>query len=273
MIGFHKIRRVSVNTFHPGDSRRPASYLCVLLAVGFVASARAAEESRPSPAQPGGANWERLFDGESFAGWKALGRQDIPGDVWRIEDGSIRRVRADGKTDGGQASPDRVDLITADTFADFELRLQWKITRGGNSGIKYNVSEQMSLSNGSPHAALGFEYQILDDDLHPDGRNGAHRTSAALYDLIAPKGHKLLPVGEFNETRIVFRDNHGEHWLNGVRVLQFELGSTEMESLLAASKYRSISDFAQRRRGHIVLQDHGDEVWFRNIRLRRIGAP
>ncbi len=253
------------------DSKNRTIGLCMFLLVGSMACER---ETGPSVSQPGGADGERLFDGESFAGWKALGMEDIPGDVWKIEDGSIRRVRANGESDGDQEKkPSRVDLITADTFSDFELGLEWKISRGGNSGIKYNVSEQMSLSNGSPHAALGFEYQILDDDLHPDGRNGAHRTSAALYDLIAPKGHKLLPVGEFNETRIVFRGNHGEHWLNGVRVLQFELGSTEMESLLAASKYRSISGFAQRRRGHVILQDHGDEVWFRNIRLRRLGAP
>ena len=257
------------------DSKNRTIGLCMFLLVCSMACER---ETGPSVSQPGGADWERLFDGESFAGWKALGLQDIPGDVWKIEDGSIRRVpgrraRNGGESERGQEKPVRVDLITADTFADFELRLEWKIARGGNSGIKYNVSEQMSLSNGSPHAALGFEYQILDDDLHPDSRNGAHRISAALYDLIAPEGHKLRPVGEFNETRIVFQGDHGEHWLNGVRVLEFELGSAEMESLLAASKYRSISNFAQKRHGHVVLQDHGDEVWFRNIQIKRLSAP
>ncbi len=160
--------------------------------------------------------------------------------------------------------------MTIRAFEDFELYLEWKISPAGNSGIKYNVSEKMSTSFPPKYAALGFEYQILDDENHPDAKKNFNRTASALYDLIAPEGKKLKPVGEFNSARIIFRGNHGEHWLNGIKVLEYELGSPRMEELLAGSKYRTISDFAKKREGHIVLQDHTDAVWFRNIKIREI---
>jgi hypothetical protein len=164
------------------------------------------------------------------------------------------------------------DLMTKDTFHDFELTWDWKISRAGNSGVKYNVSEEISIAAAPNHAALGFEYQILDDSLHEDSKVPSHR-AGALYDLIAPDANKTLkPVGEWNNSKIVLRGNHGEHWLNGSKVVEFDLGTPRMDSLLAASKYRSIKNFAQRRSGHIVLQDHGDEVYFRNIKIRVFGA-
>jgi hypothetical protein len=167
------------------------------------------------------------------------------------------------------------DLMTVDSFADFELSFEWKITPGANSGVKYNVSEAMSIAQGGAgtqggptHSALGFEYQILDDDRHEDGKLPTHR-AAGLYDLIAPNAKKhLRPVGQWNRSRIVFRGNHGEHWLNGQKVVDFDLGTARMDSLLAASKYKGIPGFGQKRTGHIVLQDHGDEVYFRSIKVR-----
>jgi hypothetical protein len=115
---------------------------------------------------------------------------------------------------------------------------------------------------------LGFEYQILDDERHLDALMGKNRTSAGLYDLIAPEDKNLNPPGQFNTARIVFNGNHGEHWLNGVKVLEYDLGTPRMDGLLAASKYKDIMDFAKKRKGHIVLQDHTDAVWFRNIKIR-----
>jgi len=230
-------------------------------------------EQNSLTAEEKAAGWILLFDGRTFNGWRGLGREGIPEGHWVIEEGAIKKVpskdvprQADGQPlEGG-------DLMTIETFEDFEICLEWKISPGGNSGIKYNVSEQMSTSLPPRYAALGFEYQVLDDETHPDAKIGANRTAAALYDLIEPEGKKLKPVGEYNTARIVFTGSHGEHWLNGVKVLEYELGTPEMKSFVAASKYKIIPDFAKRRTGHIILQDHGDAVWYRNIKIRIKGS-
>ena len=216
--------------------------------------------------------WRSLFDGKTLTGWRGLGYDTVPTAHWVVVNGAIKKIAsgdvprvADGRPLVGG------DLMTVDSFADFELSFEWKVTPGANSGVKYNVSEAMSLAQGGAgtqggptHSALGFEYQILDDDRHEDGK-----LPGALYDLIAPNEKKQLrPVGEWNRSRIVVRGNHGEHWLNGHKVVEFELGTAHMDSLLAASKYKSIPGFGQKRRGHIVLQDHGDEVYFRDIKVR-----
>jgi hypothetical protein len=218
--------------------------------------------------------WMLLFDGKTFDGWRGVGRNGIPEKHWVIEDGAIKKVpgkevplQEDGQPlEGG-------DIMTARTFENFELYFEWKISPAGNSGIKYNVSEEMSISYPPEQAALGFEYQILDDERHPDAKNGAARTAAALYDLIAPENKRLKPVGEFNTARIIFRGKHGEHWLNGVKVLEYDLETPRMESLVASSKYSSIPDFAKKRQGHIVLQDHTDAVWYRNLKIRELKLP
>ncbi len=219
------------------------------------------------------AGWRLLFDGETFDGWRGLGYDSVPTAHWKIENGSIRKL-ADGQVprlpDGQPAAGG--DLMTRDTYRDFELTWDWKISRAGNSGVKYNVSEEISMANAPNHAALGFEYQMLDDSLHEDNKVPSHRT-AALYDLIPPnanKGMALKQVGDWNRSTIVFRGNHGEHWLNGQKVVDFDLGTPLMDSLMAKSKYRDIKGFAQKRAGHIVLQDHVDEVFFRSIKIRRL---
>ncbi len=215
--------------------------------------------------------WSLLFDGKSFEGWRGLGREGIPEGHWIIEEGTIKKVPSEHVPlqEDGQPLVGG-DLMTNQTFDNFELSLEWKITSAGNSGIKYNVSEEMSTAYPPKYAALGFEYQILDDLGHPDAQAGDNRTAAALYDLIAPAGKKLKPPGEFNTARIILNGNHGEHWLNGAKVLEYDLGTPEMNALIAASKYKNIKDFATRRRGHIVLQDHTTACWFRNIKIRII---
>ncbi len=215
--------------------------------------------------------WTLLFDGKTFDGWRGLGREGIPEGHWVIEDGAIKKVPAQGVPRQEDGQPVKGgDLITVRTFENFELSLEWKISPAGNSGIKYNVSEEMSISHPPDRAALGFEYQILDDEGHPDAKAGANRTAGALYDLIAPSGKTLKPVGEYNSARIVFNGNHGEHWLNRTKVLEYDLETPEMESRLAASKYKRYASFAEKRKGHIVLQDHGHVVWYRNIKIREI---
>lgn len=217
------------------------------------------------------AGWVLLFNGHDFSGWRGLGSNLVPAGQWEIENNSIKKVpsrevalQPDGQPlEGG-------DLITYEVYSDFELCLEWKIGPAGNSGIKYNVDEQMSSSYPPQYAALGFEFQILDDQGHPDAKASATHTAGALYDILEPEGKVLKAVGEFNSLRIVFDGGHGEHWLNGIKVLEYDLGTPGMEQRLEKSKYRSIPGFADKRAGHIVLQNHTDVAWFRNIKIRKI---
>jgi hypothetical protein len=237
-----------------------------MLAATLILSLLQSTPNTLTPAEHA-AGWRLLFDGRTLAGWRGLGYDTVPSTHWVVVNGAIKKIAsgdvprvADGRPAVGG------DLETRDSFADFELSFEWKVTPGANSGVKYNVSETMSLAQG--HSALGFEYQILDDDRHEDAKLPSHR-AGALYDLVAPNEQKQLrPVGEWNRSRIVFRGNHGEHWLNGQKVVEFELGTARMDSLLAASKYKTIPGFGDKRRGHIVLQDHGDEVYFRELKVR-----
>ena len=217
------------------------------------------------------AGWRLLFDGATFAGWRGLGRDGIPGGHWVIDDGTIRKVASGEVPTAADGQPlEGGDIMTVESFENFELVFEWKVSPGANSGIKYNVSEAMSTAAEPRYAALGFEYQILDDELHPDAQNGPNRMAAAMYDLIGPASAQLRPVGEFNEARLVFAGGRGEHWLNGVKVVEFDLASDDFAARLAASKYAPIEGFADPRTGHIVLQDHGDDVWFRNIKIREL---
>lgn len=217
------------------------------------------------------AGWELLFDGETFDGWRGLGRDGIPEGHWEVVDGTIHKVASGDVPTAADGQPlEGGDIMTEETFGDYELYFEWMVSPGANSGVKYNVSEDYSTQHDPRYAALGFEYQILDDDNHPDAMNGRNRTAAALYDMIPPnQAKRLRPVGEFNASRIVFVGNQGEHWLNGEKVVEYDLGSSEFASLLASSKYTVYDEFSQRRVGHVVLQDHGDDVWFRNIKIRR----
>ncbi|MEO7456772.1 MAG: DUF1080 domain-containing protein [Gemmatimonadaceae bacterium] len=223
----------------------------------------------PAGAQGHGA-WRSLFDGKTLKGWRGLGYDSVPSAHWKVVDGAIMKVASGSiaKMPDGQPAAGG-DLMTIDAFTDFELEFQWKVVPGSNSGVKYNVSEAISMKSAN-HAALGFEYQVLDDSLNEDNKVPSHR-AGSLYDMIPPSSAKALkPVGSWNTSRIVLTGNHGEHWLNGKRIVSYDLGTPRMDSLLAASKYRSIAGFADRRPGHIVLQDHGDAAYYRAIRIREI---
>lgn len=223
--------------------------------------------------------WMSLFDGESLDGWRGLGRDDVPEGHWVVEDGTIRKVASADVARAADGQPvTGGDLLYDRQFENFELSFEWKVSPGANSGIKYNVSEEMSVSHRPQYAALGFEYQILDNDEHPDAGNDPNRWAAGLYDLIPPGSDaQLQPVGEWNTGRIIFNGNRGEHWLNGNRVLEYELGTHMMNRLLKTSKWGElgddtyIPDFGTRKHaGYIVLQDHGDDVWYRNIHIREL---
>jgi hypothetical protein len=253
----------------------PTSHRAAILTVTLVAAACASSQSAPPDTSPSmtaaesGGGWRPLFDGRTFAGWRGLGRDSVPTAHWTIDNGAIRKIPSGSvaKMPDGQPAQGG-DLMTIESFGDFELSFEWKVAPGANSGVKYNVSEELSMGYAGNRAALGFEYQVLDDDRHPDGKAPNHR-SGALYDLIAPnEAKKLAPVGQWNHSLIIVRGNHGEQWLNGAKIVEYDLRTPRMDSIVAKSKYRPIPGFADRRRGHIVLQDHNDEAWFRAIKIR-----
>lgn len=222
--------------------------LCVLaLVAGLFCGAAAAADPFPAP------GFVALFDGRSTQGWHLYGQRGRPVAGWSVRDGALVRSGPGG------------DLVGDGDYGDFELRLEWKIAPGGNSGVFYRVRE-----NDEPiyHGAL--EYQVLDDRRHPDARNGADRRAGALYDLYPPARAAARPAGQWNAARIVVRGEAVEHWLNGVRVAAFAIGSKDWNERLARSKFKDWPNFAAARRGAIALQDHGDEVAYRRIQIRAL---
>jgi hypothetical protein len=200
--------------------------------------------------------WRLLFNGASFDGWRGYRMAGIPGSGWAIQDGLLKTVpKARGR-----------ELITVDKFDDFDLRWEWKIAPGGNNGVKYFVTEERP-------AAPGHEYQMIDDATNPDGKVSPKRLTGSFYDVLAPAGNRpLKPAGQWNESRIVVRGNHVEHWLNGRNVLEYELGSDRVKAGLAESKFKNYPDFGVKIAGHIMLTYHNDECWYRNIKIRVLGA-
>lgn len=244
---------------------------CALVCAGSSASAQRAAPNVLTSAEKS-AGWRLLFDGKTLSGWHGLGFKNGELGLWRVEDGTLARIpvgRAPVQSDGQPLTG--VDLISNDSFQNFELTWEWKVASGGNSGLKYNVSESLSTEMAPPHAAKGWEYQMLDDSLAEDNKIPSHR-AGALYDMFPPAvGNAVKAAGEWNSSRLVFSGNHGEHWLNGVKVVEFELGSAPFDSAFAKSKYAKYPPwFPVRRKGQIVLQDHDAGVWFRSLKLREI---
>ena len=216
------------------------------------------------------AGWRLLFDGKTFDGWKALGRESIPTDLWEIDQEAIHKINTghvaslpDGRpAEGG-------DLMTVERFKDYELYFEWRVEPGGNTGLKYNVSEEISLKNGV--SALGFEYQLGHDGNDPNSNRKASHRVGALYDLFPTNTNVAInPIDQFNKSRLLVNGNHVEHWLNGEKILEFEFGSSELNSAYKVSKFNKIKDFHKKRDGHLVLQNHKDDAWFRNIKIREI---
>lgn len=206
--------------------------------------------------------WQLLFDGKTLAGWRGLGLQSLP-KPFVVENGLIHKVA------GAKAE---ADLMTEKVYENFELTFDWKISPAGNNGIKYNVSEAMSQGpEKKNHASLGFEYQILDDEKAGDRLDKKHQCGA-LYELFAADDaqKRVRPVGRWNSSRIVFDGNHIEHWLNGKKIVEAELGTPAMNAALAASKWKKIKDFGAKRAGHIVITDHQSEAWYRNLKIREL---
>jgi hypothetical protein len=203
------------------------------------------------------AGWKLLFDGKSADGWRAYRGKEMP-DKWHVEDGTLVLKPRGGKKGG--------DIVASDEYDNFELTFEWKISPGGNSGVMYRVSEE----EGAPYAT-GVEYQILDNAKHSDGRNP--KTSAAsAYALYAPTKDVTKPVGEWNQSKIIVNGNHVEHWLNGEKVVEFEFGSEDWNTRVGKSKFKDMKRFGKESKGYIDLQDHGNEVAYRNIKIRPLKA-
>jgi hypothetical protein len=232
--------------------------LAALLCAGvmtMVASVWAA-----APAQPGAntltaaekaAGWRLLFDGATTAGWRGFKKTDMPAG-WTIEAGALTRTGAGG------------DIVTVDQFEDFELVFEWKVAAGGNSGVFYHVTEE---STAVWHSAP--EYQVLDNAGHADGKK-PETAAGSDYALHAPVKDVTRKPGEWNQARIVVKGAHVEHWLNGVMLLDYELWSSDWTERVAKSKFGKYPGFGKAKRGFIAIQDHGDTVSFRNIKIRTL---
>ncbi|APQ18299.1 3-keto-disaccharide hydrolase [Maribacter hydrothermalis] len=210
--------------------------------------------------------WKMLWDGETTNGWRGARLDEFPDNGWEINDGILTVLSS-----GGEESAAGGDIVTKEVFGDFELMLDFKITEGANSGIKYYVDTDI---NKGPGSSIGLEYQILDDEKHPDAKLGSHegsRTVSSLYDLIQANVNKPInAIGEWNTAHIVSKNNHVEHWLNGMKVLEYERSSDDYRKLVSESKYAKWPNFGEAEKGHILLQDHGDEVSFKNIKIKSI---
>lgn len=216
------------------------------------------EPNNQLTAEENAAGWKLLFDGTSTKGWRSIGTHDAPKSGWVAQDGELRLVKTNGKTGMG-------DIVTDENYSDFELTWDWKISEAGNSGVKYNLP--------NPDKNVGCEYQLLDDEKHPDAKlHDGTRKTASLYDVIAASADKKLsPVGQWNHSRILVKGNHVEHWLNGGKVVSFDFGSDEMKKLIAESKFKSVPGWGVKTSSPILLQDHGNEVTFRNIKIHVLG--
>jgi hypothetical protein len=209
--------------------------------------------------------WKLLWDGTSTAGWRGARLGGFPEGGWEISDGVLTVIEA-----GGREAHAGGDIVTTDKYRNFELSLEFKITSGANSGIKYFVDTELNKGEGS---SIGCEYQILDDAIHEDAKKGVNgnRRLAGLYDLIPPVGVRFNGVDEWNCAKIVVKGKHVEHWLNGFQTVVYERGTQMWRALVDHSKYQIWPRFGEAAEGNILLQDHGNRVSFRSIKLKELG--
>jgi hypothetical protein len=266
----------------------------LFLTIAIAASTLLAAEPNTLSKEEKAAGWKLLFDGRTFQGWADVSKLNPPGQSWTIEDGCLKSRAKPGL---------REDLFTTDSFGDFELAFEWKISPGGNSGLKYRIQDRFfidekrmltggfkrfeDLANDSIRARatkradatqeyiVGFEYQVIDDGAHPDARRGGYYQAGALYDMISTTSAAAKKPGEFNQARIVVRGNRIEHWLNGVKVVE---GTLDAPDTLARAAKRWTTDSPiykalatqPKKVTPIALQNHNDEAWFRSIKIREL---
>ncbi len=262
----------------------------LILAAGTLAAMCASAQTNQLTPEEKSAGWILLFDGKSMNGWVDPRQYDPPGDAWSIDDGCLKANRKPRYTE---------DLFTKQTFRDFDLVFDWRISPAGNSGVKYRIQDHLFVLPTEPQEkfeasvqrsfehrtsvrpakgqdyVVGFEYQMTDDASNPDAKGNPKHTAGALYDMVVPSTAASRPVGEFNHSRIVLRGNHTEHWLNGVKVVDSSLDSPD--ALAGIDKRWSVVPALHemlakqpKKDCPISLQNHGDEAWFRDIKIRRM---
>jgi hypothetical protein len=222
--------------------------ILVVMVLGCGAAAMQAGHNTLSPSERA-AGWRLLFDGRTTAGWGGFAR-DSMSSGWHVVDGALTRVAQAG------------DIVTRDQFENFELTLEWNVAVGGNSGIFYHVAD-----SGSAVYETGPEMQVLDDERHEDGKSPLTSAGSAFGLYPVPRG-VVRPAGQWNHARIVVRGAHVEHWLNGTKVVDYELWTPDWSARVQASKFKQWGGYGLSRRGRIALQDHGDRVAFRDIKIR-----
>jgi hypothetical protein len=223
----------------------------LILTAALLQPVTAAEHNQLTAAEKA-EGWELLFDGKSLEGWRSFKKQTAPKQGWVVEDGILKKV---DKVRGG-------DIISVKQYEEFDFQWEWRIQPKGNNGVKYFITEQRS-------GAIGHEYQMIDDAVvkNPKGQ------TASFYEVFPAKADKpLKAAGEWNHSRIVVKGNNVEHWLNGTKVLDYVLGSEEVKAGVAKSKFKDVAGFGTRIKGHILLTDHGDEAFYRNVKIRDLSG-
>jgi hypothetical protein len=247
----------------------PLACAALALPLAFTAVHPTDAAGPAAPVVQSSDGWTTLFDGRSLQGWRGYRKPDASGTRWMVQDGLLTLPAKDGKDTRGS-----LDIITTETYDRFDLQFDWRVSEGGNSGVKYFILEDRD-------AAIGHEYQIIDDERHADAKIGRHRQTAAFYDVLPPAppadARPIKPAGEWNTGRIrvepggaVPGGTRVSHYLNGVRMLEYELDSPELRGAIAKSKFKDVERFGKLHKGHILIQDHGDRVWYRNVRIQRL---
>jgi quercetin dioxygenase-like cupin family protein len=235
--------------------RRVAATCLLSTLIGAPASAQTPNALTPEERAAG---WTLLFDGKTTAGWRGFQKPAFPADGWAVEDGALKCL---GRKGG--------DILTTETFLDFELAWEWRLSPKANTGIKYFVNEKRGNTTG----AIGHEYQIIDDAGYDVEPLSAKQKTGGWYDVIPPKTIPTRPIGEWNQSRVIVRGTHVEHWLNGTLVVSYDTNSAESAAGIAASKFKDVAGYADKIPTPILLQDHNTVAWFRNLKIRELPAP
>ena len=230
--------------------------LGLILTCAAIGTLVAASDPNTLTAQQKKDGWKLLFDGKTLDGWRGW-KQQGPPDGWKVVDGAITRVAKAG------------DLVTVDQYGSFDFTFEWRIAKNGNSGVFFHVAEAPNLPS---TFTTGPEYKLIDNDGHPDAKNGPDRLAGGNYALHPPVNAVPKPIGQWNASRILVNGPRVEHWLNGAKVVEYELWSADWTDRVQKSKFKAMPRYGLEKTGHIALQDHGDEVAFRALKIRVLDA-